>query len=72
MIEAADKQGAGRPKIGRRYVVIVPESDWSTWRELAAEQGTTVSATIRRLMARWAAKQRRNRGNGPESATPTL
>ncbi len=67
MVETTAKRRRGRKKIGRRYVVIVPESDWTAWREIAEQRGTTVSATIRRLMAEWAQTASKRDRNDSES-----
>lgn len=55
IIENAGKRGVGRPKIGRRRIVIVSDEQWQAWREAAQREQTSVGEQIRRLMDEWAA-----------------
>lgn len=50
-------RGPGRPKIGRRRIVIVGDEQWNAWRAAAKREQTSVGEQIRRLMDEWAADQ---------------
>ena len=38
---------SGRPRIGTRHNIIIPDSDWANWCGLASAVGLTVSEWLR-------------------------
>ncbi|MFM6946069.1 MAG: hypothetical protein ACKOWW_02935 [Flavobacteriales bacterium] len=43
---------AGRPRIGTRHNVIVPDSEWDAWVASATKAGLTVSEWLRQAGAK--------------------
>lgn len=39
---------AGRPRIGTRRNIIIPDADWSAWCRLAKSEGATISEWLRK------------------------
>ena len=47
---------AGRPRIGTRHNIIIPDADWSAWCRLAESEGITISQWLRKAGQQQAVK----------------